>query len=77
VRATPATAPPLGAGVDEKRFKAILLDVGLLSASLGLSLAGLDPKADLMLAHRGEVAEPNHLTVSCRVRTIRSRDRRR
>jgi predicted AAA+ superfamily ATPase len=57
VRGTPATAPPLAAGVDEKRFKLILLDVGLLSACLGLSVAGLDATADLMLANRGAVAE--------------------
>ncbi len=57
VRGTPATALPLAAGVDEKRFKLILLDVGLLSACLGLSVAELDATADLMLAHRGAVAE--------------------
>lgn len=57
VRATPATALPLAAGVDEKRFKLILLDVGLLSACLGSSVVGLDATADLMLANRGALAE--------------------
>jgi predicted AAA+ superfamily ATPase len=57
VHATPARAIPLAAGVDEKRFKVILLDVGLLSASLGLSVAGIDAGADLMLANRGALAE--------------------
>jgi uncharacterized protein len=57
VGSTPASAIPLGAGVDEKRFKLILLDVGLLSASLGLSVSGLEPGADLMLANRGALAE--------------------
>ncbi len=57
VRATPATAPPLAAGVNNKRFKMILLDVGLLSAALGLSVMGLVATADLMLANRGALAE--------------------
>ena len=57
VRATPAAIPPLAAGVDEKRFKLILLDVGLLSASLGLSVSAIEPTADLMLANRGALAE--------------------
>jgi uncharacterized protein len=57
VRATPAVAVPLAAGVDEKRFKLILLDVGLLSALLGLSFKSIDPSGDIMLAHRGALAE--------------------
>lgn len=57
VVATPATGVPLLAGADERRFKLLLLDTGLLSAQLGLSLSGIRPGADLMLAHRGALAE--------------------
>lgn len=57
VTATPATGAPLAAGADERRYKLILLDAGLLSALLGLSTTGLSPKADLMLANRGALVE--------------------
>ncbi len=55
--ATSATGVPLAFGADERRFKLILLDTGLVSAQFGLDIAGLLPNVDLMLAHRGAVAE--------------------
>lgn len=57
VEATQATGVPLGAEIDERRYKLVLLDVGLLSASLGLSLTDLARVEDLVLAHEGAVAE--------------------
>ncbi len=57
VTATAATGVPLLAGADERRFKLIFVDAGLLSAQLGLSQVGLHTGTDLMLAHRGALAE--------------------
>jgi uncharacterized protein len=57
VDATHATGPPLGAEIDDRRYKLILLDTGLASASLGLSLADLARPEDLVMANEGAIAE--------------------
>jgi len=57
VVASAATSPPLGANSNDKVFKVLLLDTGLVSSLVGLSLVGLSPGADLMLSHRGGLAE--------------------
>jgi uncharacterized protein len=57
VVASDATSPPLGANSNDKAFKVLLLDTGLVSSLAGLSLVGVMPSADLMLAHRGGLAE--------------------
>src|SRR5690606_12426200 len=57
VEATAATGIPLGAEVDERRYKLILLDVGLLSASLGLAPTDLERADALVLANEGALAE--------------------
>ncbi len=57
VEATHATGPPLGAESDDRRYKLLLVDVGLVSASLGVSLTDLDRAEDLVMANAGAVAE--------------------
>jgi uncharacterized protein len=57
VQATDAIGVPLGAEVDERRYKLLLLDVGLMSASLGLSLADIARPTDLTLTNEGAIAE--------------------
>jgi uncharacterized protein len=57
VLATDATGIPLGAESDERRFKMILLDVGLTSAALGLSIGALEETPDVLLANEGGLAE--------------------
>jgi hypothetical protein len=57
VQASPAVGPPLAAGTADRPYKLILLDAGLVSASLGLSLRELEGGADLALVRRGAVAE--------------------
>jgi hypothetical protein len=57
VHASPAVGLPLGAGTAERPYKLILLDVGVVTASLGISLAGLENIEDLTLANKGAIAE--------------------
>jgi len=57
VQMTHATGIPLSAEVDERRYKLVLLDVGLLSAALGLDVSSLAPNDDLVLANGGALAE--------------------
>ena len=57
VEATHATGAPLGAEADDRRYKLILIDVGLVSASLGISMADLDRAEDLVMANEGAIAE--------------------
>jgi uncharacterized protein len=57
VRSTSANGIPLGAEVNEKFLKVILLDVGLSSAALGISLSSLETLEDLTLINKGEIAE--------------------
>jgi uncharacterized protein len=57
VAASHATGAPLGAEVDDRRYKLLLLDVGLVSACLGLSLADLERADGLVMANEGAIAE--------------------
>jgi hypothetical protein len=57
VEATHATGAPLGAEVDDRRYKLVMIDVGLVSASLGISLADLSRAEDLVMANEGAIAE--------------------
>lgn len=55
--ATSANGLPLGAESNEKFLKAILLDCGLCSVSLGLSLHKLASLSDICMINKGAVAE--------------------
>jgi hypothetical protein len=57
VPASPATGVPVAAGADDRHFKLILLDTGLASAALGLSLSRLERAGDVLLSNEGAVAE--------------------
>lgn len=48
---------PLGAEIDERRFKVLFLDVGLLCKACGLSLLEFEDADDLMLVNSGAVCE--------------------
>jgi len=57
VKATSANGLPLGAEVNNRYFKQIFLDVGLLSSKLGLTLHDLNEISDIELVNIGGVAE--------------------
>ncbi|MDX2346713.1 MAG: AAA family ATPase, partial [Legionella sp.] len=57
VQATHANGIPLGAGVNPKVFKMILLDVGLISSMLGLKLHQIQTIEDISIVNQGAVAE--------------------
>lgn len=57
VLSTHATGVPLGAEADDRRYKLLLLDVGLVSASMKLSLTDVARPEDLVLANAGAIAE--------------------
>lgn len=57
VFATSANGLPLNAEIKEKFFKAILLDCGLISAELGLSLHQLRSVSELALINSGGLVE--------------------
>jgi len=57
VLATSANGLPLNAEIKEKFFKVILLDCGLISAELGLSLHQLNSVTELTLVNNGGIAE--------------------
>lgn len=48
---------PLGATVDDKRFKVLFLDVGLMSTAVGLNLLDFEQAEDIMLVNSGVVCE--------------------
>lgn len=52
-----ANGVPLGAQINEKIFKLILLDAGLLTTQLGLSFLDLHDCVELNLVHNGMLAE--------------------
>lgn len=52
-----ANGVPLGAQINEKIFKLIFLDAGLLSTQLGLSFLDLHDIAELNMVHGGMLAE--------------------
>lgn len=57
VRHTAANGVPLGAEVDERQFKVLCLDVGLMATATGFAAHELGPEEDLMMVHRGALAE--------------------
>jgi predicted AAA+ superfamily ATPase len=67
VRHTSANGVPLGAEADERNFKALYMDVGLLCSALHLSLLDLR-REDLSLVNDGAIAEQfigQHLLYGC------------
>jgi len=57
VNLSSATGLPLGACSNEKFFKALFLDVGLVSAQLGLGRIGPESFGDILFANKGGLAE--------------------
>jgi predicted AAA+ superfamily ATPase len=57
VHHTACNGIPLGAEIDERKFKALFLDVGLLNRACGLSLLDFETVADIMLVNAGAVSE--------------------
>lgn len=57
VKATAANGIPLGAEINDRCFKQILLDTGLASAMLGLDLSQLNLTHEIDLANFGALAE--------------------
>ena len=48
---------PLGAEIDDRTFKILFLDVGLMLNSCGLSMLDLEKAGDVMIVNSGAVAE--------------------
>ena len=57
VRHTSANGVPLGAEADDRNFKVLFMDVGLLCRSCGLSVLDMEHARDLMLVNTGSVCE--------------------
>lgn len=57
VKCTAANGVPLGAEINTKTLKAILLDVGLCSAALDLRLKALEDIEELDMVNKGGIAE--------------------
>jgi predicted AAA+ superfamily ATPase len=57
VRHSAGNGVPLGAETKENDFKPLFLDIGLVSASLGLSLPSLEMADDLLMVNNGALAE--------------------
>ena len=57
VLSTSANGLPLGAEVDAKSIKVILLDCGLCGASLGMTLHQLNSVSEITMIHSGAMAE--------------------
>lgn len=49
--------PPLGAQVNDKIFKLLFLDVGLVSSACGLSLVDYEKEEDMVLVNQGKISE--------------------
>ena len=52
-----ANGVPLGAEVNEKYFKPIFLDVGLLCRSIGITMSDMQSADDLMMVNSGQICE--------------------
>ncbi len=48
---------PLGAEIDEQKYKVLFMDVGLMCRACGLSLLDFDQATDIMLVNAGSVCE--------------------
>ncbi|MCP3959181.1 MAG: ATP-binding protein [bacterium] len=57
VRHTAANGVPLGAEADERKFKVLFLDVGLMATASGLSVLDLEKAEDVMMVNRGALCE--------------------
>jgi predicted AAA+ superfamily ATPase len=57
VRHTAANGVPLGAEADDRSFKVLFMDVGLLCRSCGLSVLDVEGAEDVMLVNSGAVCE--------------------
>ncbi len=57
VRHTAGNGVPLGAESDERKFKTLFLDVGLMATASGLTLLDLEYAQDVMLINRGALCE--------------------
>lgn len=57
VRHTPATGIPIGNGADERTFKPLFLDVGLVGRTLGLRLTDYLLDGDALLSNLGAICE--------------------
>ncbi|MFH1708063.1 MAG: ATP-binding protein [Planctomycetota bacterium] len=57
VRHTAANGLPMGAEADDRAFKVLFMDVGLMVRSSGLGVLDFEPAADPMLVNAGAVAE--------------------
>jgi len=57
VRHTAANGLPLGAEADDRSFKVLFMDVGLLCRSCGLGAVDLEAAEDVMLVNSGAVCE--------------------
>lgn len=57
VQATAANGMPLQAEINPKFMKALLLDVGLCSTELGLTLDSLEDLEELIMVNKGAIAE--------------------
>jgi len=57
VRHSAGNGVPLGAGSDDRRFKALFLDVGLIASACGLDLLSLKQVEELVLVNSGAIAE--------------------
>lgn len=54
---TSANGVPLGAETDERKAKVLNLDVGLMATATGLSVVDLETADELVMVHRGALAE--------------------
>lgn len=57
VRHTAANGAPLGAEADDRSFKVLFMDVGLLCRACGLGILDLEEAGDLMAVNSGAVCE--------------------
>ncbi len=57
VRHTAANGVPLGAEADERKFKVLGLDVGLMATASGLTILDLERADDVLLVNRGALCE--------------------
>jgi len=57
VHHTASNGIPLGAEIDERKFKTLFLDVGLMNRACGLSILDFEKGQDIMLVNSGAVCE--------------------
>lgn len=57
VRHTAANGIPLGAEANERNFKILCLDVGLMATACGLTILDLESASDVMMVNRGALCE--------------------